>query len=196
MIASLRGTLTAFTPDTLILDVQGVGFLLCVPRTVFSDQTVQVGQSLQLHTHLVVREDSLTLYGFASLNEKQLFETLLGVSGVGPKLALAIISYVSLPVLAQAVQSQEPGLLGRVPGVGKKTAEKLVFELKDKLHLPDLAGLPSGLSQINEVDTEVIAALTSLGYSLVESQAAIQSIPRETAPDIQVRLRLALNFFS
>jgi Holliday junction DNA helicase RuvA len=121
-----------------------------------------------------------------------LFETLLGVSGVGPKLAISILSTLSIDHLRNAVGRDEPEVLTRVPGIGKKTAEKIVFELKGKIGI----GLLPGISVLSDTDSDVIAALTSLGYSIVEAQSAIQSIPRGTPQDVETRIRLALEYFS
>jgi Holliday junction DNA helicase RuvA len=142
---------------------------------------------------LIVREDSLTLYGFASEEQRALFETLLGVNGVGPKLALAVLSYISPDLLRKAVGQEQPELLDRIPGVGKKTAEKIVFHLKDKIGV----GVPMGVGvKLDESDTEIIGALTALGYSLVEAQAALQSIPKDAPKDMEERVRLALQYFA
>lgn len=196
MIASLRGTVLALnTPDHLIIEVGGVGFKVLVPVSVF-DLAESVGRSVFLHTLLIVREDSLTLYGFASEEQRALFELLLTVQGVGPKLALAVLSSLSLDVLRNAVAHEQAEVLDRVPGVGKKTAEKIVFTLKDKLG----KGLTlATLTHADDVDTEVIAALTALGYSVVEAQAAVQAIPKaesQMARTTEDRLRLALAYFA
>ncbi|MEK7276252.1 MAG: Holliday junction branch migration protein RuvA, partial [Chloroflexota bacterium] len=178
--------------DFLVVEVGGVGLKVFVPSSVF-EQVEGVGRALFLHTHLIVREDALTLYGFATEEQRTLFETLLGVNGVGPKLALAVLSYVSPDTLRRAVAQEQPEVLDRVPGVGKKTAEKIVFHLKDKFG----PGLPLGTSiSIGEVDTEIIGALTALGYSVVEAQAALQSIPKDAPKDIEERVRLALQYFA
>jgi Holliday junction DNA helicase RuvA len=123
--------------------------------------------------------------------ERNLFETLLRVSGVGPKPAVSILSTLSLDHLRTAVGRDEPEVLTRVPGIGKKTAEKIVFELKGKIGI----GFLPGISVLSDTDSEVIAALTSLGYSIVEAQSAIQSIPRGSPQDVETRIRLALRFF-
>ncbi|MEK9164505.1 MAG: Holliday junction branch migration protein RuvA [Chloroflexota bacterium] len=192
MISSLRGLVQHVDTDFLIVEVGGVGLKVFVPSSVF-EQVEGVGRALFLHTHLIVREDALTLYGFATEEQRTLFETLLGVNGVGPKLALAVLSYVSPDTLRRAVAQEQPEVLDRVPGVGKKTAEKIVFHLKDKFG----PGLPLGTSiSIGEVDTEIIGALTALGYSVVEAQAALQSIPKDAPKDIEERVRLALQYFA
>ncbi len=192
MISSLRGLIQHIDNDFLILEVGGVGLKVFVPSSVF-EQVDGVGKVAFLHTHLIVREDALTLYGFSSEEQRTLFETLLGVNGVGPKLALAVLSYVSPDNLRRAVGQEQPEVLDRVPGVGKKTAEKIVFHLKDKFGpgVPLGAGVP-----ISDVDTEILGALTALGYSVVEAQAALQSIPKDAPKDVEERVRLALQYFA
>jgi holliday junction DNA helicase RuvA len=193
MLASLRGTLLQITlPDQVVVEVGGVGFKVFVPASVI-DELEGVGRSAFLHTQLIVREDALTLYGFSSEEQRGLFELLLTVQGVGPKLALAVLSALSLDVLRRAVAQEQPEVLERVRGVGKRTAEKIVFALKDKLRAH---GLEKGLGPVNEGDTEVLAALTTLGYSLVEAQAALQSIPKGEGKDTEDRIRLALRYFA
>jgi len=193
MISSLRGTVLQLEPpDALVLEVGGVGFRVLVPATVF-DELDSIGRTAFLHTHLIVREDALTLYGFASQEQRALFELLLTVQGVGPKLALAVLSSLSLDVLRRAVAGDQPEVLERVRGVGKKTAEKIVFSLKDKVRAEDLE---KALGPVNEGDTEVLGALTALGYSVVEAQAALQSIPKGEGNSTEERLRLALRYFA
>ncbi len=192
MISSLRGLVQHIANDHLVVEVGGVGLKVLVPNTVF-EQVEGVGRMIFLHTLLIVREDSLTLYGFASEEQRALFETLLGVNGVGPKLALAVLSYISPDLLRKAVGQEQPELLDRIPGVGKKTAEKIVFHLKDKIG----AGVPMGAGvKLDDSDTEIIGALTALGYSLVEAQAALQSIPKDAPKDMEERVRLALQYFA
>ena len=152
-----------------------------------------VGGQVALYTHLVVREKELTLYGFGEEDERMLFELLMRVPGVGPRLALAILSTLSPQVLGNAVAQDEHEVLMRVPGIGKKTAQKLVFELKERLAPGDLA---AGLVSISDVDTEVIEALTALGYSIVEAQTALQSIPEDTPQDVEERILAALAYFA
>ena len=192
MISSLRGLVQHIANDHLIVEVGGVGLKVLVQNTVF-EQVEGVGRMIFLHTMLIVREDSLTLYGFASEEQRALFETLLGVNGVGPKLALAVLSYISPDLLRKAVGQEQPELLDRIPGVGKKTAEKIVFHLKDKIGV----GVPMGVGvKLDESDTEIIGELTALGYSLVEAQAALQSIPKDAPKDMEERVRLALQYFA
>lgn len=193
MISSLRGTVLQIQPPNfIVLEVGGVGFKVLVPGPVF-DALDGVGRPAFVHTHLLVREDALTLFGFATEEERAVFELLLTVQGVGPRLALAVLSGLSLDVLRRAVAQEQAEVLDRVPGVGRRTAEKIVFTLKDKLG----AGLAvAGLSPATDLDTETLAALTTLGYSVVEAQAALQSIPRGEGKTVEDRIRLALQYFA
>lgn len=193
MISSLRGTvLQSQPPNALVIEVGGVGFKVNVPASVFDDID-GVGRTAFLHTYLMVREDALTLFGFSTEEQRSVFELLLTVQGVGPRLALAVLSTLSLDILRRAVSNEQADVLDRVPGVGKRTAEKIVVSLKDKL------GAALGLGAISmstDVDTEVLAALTALGYSIVEAQAAVQSIAKGAASTTEDRIRLALQYFT
>jgi|SRR5579859_2540634 len=193
MIASLRGTVLHIQqPSFLVVEVGGVGFKVSVPATVF-DELDGIGRTVFLHTYLMVREDALNLYGFSTEEQRALFELLLSVQGVGPRLALSVLSTLSLDVLRHAVAQQQAEVLDRVPGVGRKTAEKIVFALKDKVGAEAGLGV---LAPVSDVDTEVIGALTALGYSVVEAQAALQSIPKGQGKDVEERIRLALQYFT
>lgn len=169
----------------------GVGLQVYVPSGVLA-QLDGVGQPVDLFTHLHVRENELTLYGFLMEEELALFRLLLGISGVGPKVALALLGTVSPDALRQAVAQEEPGLLSRVPGIGPKTARAIIFHLKDKL-IPTRAG---AAPTVSDADAEVIAALTGLGFSLVEAQAALQSLPRDDDLPVEERVRQALAYFA
>jgi holliday junction DNA helicase RuvA len=193
MIASLRGTVLVIDPpNTLVVEVGGVGFKVSVPSSVFDDLD-GVGRTVFLHTHLIVREDALSLFGFSSEEQRMLFELLLTVQGVGPRLALAVLSSLSIDVLRQAVGADQPEVLDRVPGVGRRTAEKIVFALKDKLGSEYAFAV---LGSAGDLDTEVIGALTSLGYSVVEAQAAVQNIPKGQGENVEDKIRLALQYFT
>jgi len=190
MIDRVSGQVVEVGDQGVVLMVGGVGLRLSAPPSV--RDVASPGHSLTLYAHLVVREDALTLYGFAEPEERALFVTLLTVPGVGPRLALSVISTLTVEHLQNAVAREEPDVLTRVPGIGKKLAQKLVFELKDKIAVDHV----TGLAAISELDTDVLATLTALGYSLAEAQAALQSIPRGAPDDIEERVRLALEFFS
>jgi Holliday junction DNA helicase RuvA len=191
MIDIVSGQVASVDRTSLVVMVGGVGLRINVPRTVF-DTVHGPGHAVTLYTHLAVREDALTLYGFITEEDRTIFETLIGVSGVGPKLALSILSSLSIDHLRAAVGREEPEILTRVPGIGKKTAEKIIFELKGKLGV----GMMPGMSILSDADTEVIAALTGMGFSVVEAQSAIQSIPRDTPKDVESRILAALQYFS
>ena len=190
MIRMVRGTVMARGKDYLVIDVGGVGYKVFVPEpAALSASTDDV---LMLHTYLQVREDALNLFGFAEVEELEMFELLLGVSSVGPKVAMAILGVLNPEMLRTAIASEEPAMIARVPGVGKRTAEKIVLELRDKVKQP--SGLQS-FAYATDVDSEVIDALTSLGYSVVEAQRAVQKLPKE-AQGVEERLRLALSQFT
>ncbi len=190
MISFLRGKLVDALPTQVTVEVHGVGYEVLIPLSSY-DKLPQPGQEVMLLTHLAVREDALTLYGFLTEEDRNIFNTLIGVSGVGPKIALAILSTLSIDHLRNAVGRDEPEVLTRVPGIGKKTAEKIVFELKGKLGI----GMLPGFALLSDVDSDVIDALTALGYSVVEAQTAIQSIPRDAPKDVEERIRIALQYF-
>jgi Holliday junction DNA helicase RuvA len=193
MISSLRGSLLSFQhPDTCVIEVGGVGFKVFVPTSVLDG--VEIGRMMFLHTQLIVREDALTLFGFATEEHRGLFDLLLTVQGVGPKLALSVLSSLSPDVLRRAVVNEQAEVFSRVKGVGKKTAEKIVVTLKDKIGAEFTLG---GVVAAGDVDTEVLAALTALGYSVVEAQAAVQAIPKEAKGEgVEERIRLALGYFA
>jgi Holliday junction DNA helicase RuvA len=190
MIATLRGEISQIEENALILEVGGVGLRVLVPATLRTK--ARAGEKIFLFTHLQVREDALTLYGFESQSDRELFNILLGVDGVGPKVALSVLSTMTLEAIQRAVFADEPELLSRVPGVGKKTAQKMGLHLKDKLKPADAL---SQVASMSDKDGEVLAALTALGYSVVEAQAAIQSIAKDAPDDVGDRLRLALQYF-
>ena len=150
-------------------------------------------RTIRLTPHLIVREDALTLYGFESQPDRELFNMLLGVDGVGPKVALSVLSTLTLDAVQRAVFTEEPDILSRVPGVGKKTSQKIVLYLHDRLKPTDALARVAALS---DKDSVVIAALTSLGYSVIEAQTAIQSLPKDAPDDVEERLRMALQNFT
>lgn len=191
MIASLRGQVQEILADSIIVEVGNVGLQVFVPAS-WKD-TLKAGEMVNLHTCLVVRQDSLSLYGFESRQGRDLFILLLGVNGVGPKLALAVLSALSLDAIRRAVFHEQAEVFQRVPGVGKQTAQKILLHLENRL--PAEAGFER-VAALSDVDGEVLAALTALGYSVVEAQAALQSIPRDAPQDVETRLRLALQHFA
>ena len=187
MIASLQGTVLKRGAEHVVVGVGGVGVLVFVPRSVLEDTAVN--QSIFLHTHLIVRETELTLYGFKHEDELQLFEVLLGVKGIGPKVGVAIISTLSPELLKSAIVREETAVLQRVPGIGKKTAERIMFDLRDKLDFT--AGADTAVSLVTDSDAEVIEFLTALGFSIIEAQTALQKIPRDIK-NVDERVQSAL----
>lgn len=192
MIASLHGIVDATDQDSVVVQVGGVGFRVFVPQTLL-ETLGGSSHEVTLYTHLHVRENELALYGCASEEELGLFRLLLGVSGIGPKVALSILSFLTPDRLQAAIVQEDVATLARVPGIGPKTAKKLVFDLKDKVAV----GLPPGKPQpvLTEADADLIAALTTLGYSVAEAQEAIRHLPREPLP-LEEQIRLALAYFA
>jgi holliday junction DNA helicase RuvA len=190
MIATLRGEIAQIEDNALIIEVGGVGMRVFVPAPLRT--RLKVGETAFLFTHLIVREDALTLYGFDSQADRDLFNVLLGVDGVGPRVALSVLSTLTLDAIQRAIFADEAEILSRVPGVGKKTAQKIALHLKDKLKPTDTL---SQVAAMSDADAEVLAALTALGYSVVEAQAAIQSIPKDAPKDVEERLRITLQYF-
>jgi Holliday junction DNA helicase RuvA len=190
MIATLRGEITQIEDNALIIEVGGVGMRAFVPTPLRG--RMKVGEKIFLYTYLVVRENELTLYGFESQADRDLFTLLLGVAGVGPKVALSVLSTMNIETVQRAVFSDEPELLSRVPGVGKKSAQKIALHLKDRLKPTDTL---ASVAAMSDSDSEVLEALIALGYSVVEAQAAIQSISKDASDDVEERLRMALQYF-
>ncbi len=190
MIATLRGEITQIEDSAVTVEVGGVGLRVFVPAPLRS--RLRVGETALLYTHLIVREDALTLYGFETQADRELFHMLLGVDGVGPKVSLAVLSTLTVDTVQRAVFSEDSDILSRVPGVGKRTAQKIVLHLHGKLKPSDALEQVAAMS---DRDSEVLAALTALGYSVVEAQTAIQSLPKDAPADVEERLRLALTYF-
>lgn len=188
MIASLHGKLQARMDDALIVNVGGVGYRVRAPSGTLANLGA-VGSEVQLFTHLRVREDELSLYGFASEDELRLFEMLMTVSGIGPKVALGILSSASTDTLRIAIAQGNVEMLMAIPGIGKKTAQRLVLELKGKV---DVSGLGE-VSELTPVDEEVMNALINLGYSAAEATRAARSVP-SNAKTVEERVRIALQY--
>ncbi|MBE3586686.1 Holliday junction branch migration protein RuvA [Desulfofundulus thermocisternus] len=196
MIAFLKGHLLEVQEDGIILDVNGVGYLVRVPLSMVSLLPPK-GQPVQLYTHLVWREDGPALFGFSSRMELEAFRSLLNVAGVGPRAALAILSAVSPVTLRRAVLEENENILTAVPGIGKKTARRIILELKDKLAGLELeAGTGVGETALPPGgEEEAAAALVSLGYSQVEARRAVRQVSRQAAPgSVEDLLRLALQW--
>ena len=192
MIAALTGLLESRSQDSVVINVGGVSFLVHVPTTTAQD-CGDIGQTVVLYTHLYVREDALSLYGFLSPDQRDFFERLLAISGVGPRVALSLLSALPLPDLERAIESGDVDRLTRVPGVGKKTSARLVLELKGKLDFSQIAGRPSAPPPAS---AEVLAALTNLGYPPAAAQDAIQSLPADPTLDTANKVRLALRYLA
>lgn len=192
MIASIQGYVIKIETDSLIINLSGLGFQVYTTKECC--ESAIIGENKFLYCQLIVREESLTLFGFIHEIEREYFNLLLGVNGVGPKLALAIISTLSIEAINNAVLSEQFEVFSRVPGVGKKTAQKISIHLQGKIQ-GDSEFTMARVS-ISDIDLEVLEALTSLGYSVVEAQAAIQYIPKNTPLDIEERLKVALQYFS
>ncbi len=174
MIGRLNGVLLEKNPPQLMLEVQGVGYEIDVPMSTFYNLPA-VGERVTLYTHLVVREDAHLLYGFASEAERKAFRQLLKISGVGARTALSLLSGMSVAELMQAVAAQETGRLIKVPGIGKKTAERLLLELKDKLGAELSAGV--AVNRAAPASGDVLNALLALGYNEKEARFALKQLP-------------------
>jgi Holliday junction DNA helicase RuvA len=187
MIGRIQGILVSVHPPRLLVDCQGVGYEIDVPMSTLY-QLPETNQKITLLTHFQVREDAQQLFGFATETEREAFRQLIKISGVGSRTALAILSGMSVNELAQAIAMQEAGRLTQVPGIGKKTAERLCLELKGKL-APDL-GIVGGKPQAIEASSEVLQALLALGYSEKEAHLALKQIPPDTTVSDGIRMGL------
>jgi Holliday junction DNA helicase RuvA len=191
MIASIKGEVTSKSENDLVINVGGIGFKVMAPRATCAKEIV--GNNITLFTYLVVREDALTLFGFESREERDLYTLVLSINGVGPKTALSIISTLSVDAIISAALANRDEVFCQVPGIGKKSAQKIIIYLHDKVRQMTGKEMIPGFKDIN---SEVIDALVGLGYSVVEAQTAIQSIPKDSPEDLESRLRIALQFFS
>jgi Holliday junction DNA helicase RuvA len=185
VIGRLKGNLAEKQPPHLILDVNGVGYEVEVPMTTLY-RLPSVGQPVILHTHLVVREDAHLLYGFAEKRERELFRELIRLNGVGPKLALALMSGLEVDELVRCVQAQDTSTLVKIPGVGKKTAERLLVELKDRFKawetMPSIAPLvvePRAGVAVSSAESDAVSALISLGFKPQEASKAVAAVQEE-----------------
>lgn len=194
MIASVRGTLLFIGIDHAVVETGGVGLMVYAPRPVLSGLG-EIGVEVRLYTYLHIREDVLALYGFATTDQRHLFETLIGVSGIGPKVALSLLSSSSTDELRIAISGGDTARLSRVPGIGKKTADRLVLELKGKVGVKG-GPLPTAVtSAATTVNNDLAEMLISLGFSAAEANAAIVALPADAPAEIEERLRLALRYF-
>ncbi len=191
MIASIQGNVIRFGENYLVVDTGGIGYQVFVPAHIFDG--LRLGETISLFTQLIVREDSLTLFGFRDQDELGLFQELIRVNGVGPRLALEALSTHSPDVIKRAVLNKQEEIFSQVAGIGKKTAQKIILSLEDRISFEDqLLYTPESVG----IHDEVQEALTSLGYTILEAQAAIQTIPEDAPLDLETRLTIALRFFS
>ena len=200
MIGFIKGTIEDIREDCLVVDNQGMGWIVYVPGSLLSGR-VRIGDSVKLYTHLQVREDAMTLYGFFSRDDLEVFRQLLNVSGIGPKGALGILSALSPDDLRFAVLADDAAAISRAPGIGKKTAQKLILELKDRFHLDDafekkLAHAAPAAAQASDslagAQADAVEALTALGYSGTEALQAVRKVELEEGMDSEAILKAAL----
>jgi len=185
MISRLRGVPAGRVPDGLVLDVGGVGYL--VAATTSALRRAESGEEVTIETYLHVREDALQLYGFADAAERELFVHLLGVSGIGPKVALAVVSSAPPDELRRAIVLEDPARFQAIPGIGKKTAERIVLELKEKLGSEDVVVLPPLPGAPTSSHVVARDALVELGYSLIEAETALARVDPDLPPEERVR---------
>ena len=191
MIASLKGKLESLGSDFAVINVGGIGLQVYIPTSTLSTLG-SVGGDVKLYTHLHLREDNATVYGFVSTEELELFKALINVSGLGPKMALAMLSAMDIEQLTMAIATGNAELLTGIPGIGKKMANRLVLELKDKIG----AGLITApVAELAQENADVLAALTSLGYSASEATRALASLPRDQELSLEEKVKLALGYF-
>jgi Holliday junction DNA helicase RuvA len=188
MIARLSGIVVDRGPDYLVLDVGGVGYLVYAPAQLVS--RAQAGAEITLHTHLVVREDGMTLFGFAHPHEQRLFQVLLAVNGVGPRVALSLLSVLAADELSFAIASGNAAALARAPGVGQRLASRIVVDLRDRMTSAGPAGVPGLESE------DVVAALMGLGYSQAEATEAVARSEFPNGASIEEKVRIALGYFA
>jgi Holliday junction DNA helicase RuvA len=191
MIASLHGKLESVSSDWAIIDVGGLGFQVYMPTSTLSSLGA-IGEDVKLYTHLHLREDNATLYGFASTDELGMFQSLINVSGLGPKLALAMLSAMSVDKLTMSIATGSSDLLTVIPGIGKKMAERLILELKEKI---GAGWITTPAAQLAQENTDVLAALTSLGYSVAEANRAVATLPPSSDISLEERIKQALQYF-
>ena len=195
MIASIHGVLEARRADSAIIRVGGFSLRIFTPSSTLS-RLGEPGAEVSLYTHFLVREDGMALYGFSGEEERDAFEKLITISGVGPKIALALLSMMDARTLFKAIADEDQQRLGMVPGVGKKLAAKLVLELKGKLPSLVALGGASALSPGGKIQSEVLEALMGLGFSAAEAQAALLKIPQDRPMTLEEQITYALRSFA
>ncbi|OGN99403.1 MAG: Holliday junction DNA helicase RuvA [Chloroflexi bacterium RBG_13_51_18] len=189
MIASLYGKVESINSDAAIINVGGVGFRVYMPTTSLVNIGRQ-GDEVKVYTHMHVREDNITLYGFPTDDELWLFEVLLGVTGLGPKLSMAMLSALTPDQIRMAIATGSTDMLDMIPGIGKKVASRIILELKDKIG----AGLAITPTEETRENTDVLAALTSLGYSPAEAVRAVANLPDDAKMKLEEKVKLALQY--
>ena len=189
MIGKLTGTLGEKNPPQVLVDCHGVGYEVQVPMSTFYNLPA-VGEPVSVLIHMVVREDAHLLYGFLTSAERNTFRELIKISGVGPRTALSILSGMNASELAQAVSQQEPARLTRVPGIGKKTAERLLLELKGKIGLDTENSVGMGMVAPHSAQSDILQALLALGYNDKEAALALKALPPDTGVSEGIRLAL------
>ena len=190
MISSLQGKVESLGNDWAIINVGGIGFHVYMPTSDLSTLGA-IGDEVKLYTHLQLREDNVALYGFTSTEELWLFQTLIGVSGLGPRLALAMLSSLSVEQITMAIATGSIDLLNMVPGIGKKVANRIILELKEKI---GAGWVITPATQVTQENTDVLAALTSLGYSAAEATKAVATLPSTTDLSLEEKIKLALQY--
>jgi Holliday junction DNA helicase RuvA len=185
MIGKLTGTLAERNPPQVVVDCNGVGYEVDVPMSTF-DNLPPAGERVSLLTHFVVREDAQVLFGFGTAQERATFRQLIKIAGVGPRTALGVLSGMSVGELAQAITTQESGRLVKIPGIGKKTAERLLLELKGKIGAD--IGMPAQVE--SDAQADILQALVALGYSDKEAAAALKALPKDVAVSDGIKLAL------
>ena len=191
MISSLHGKVESLGSDFAIINVGGIGFQVYMPTSTLSTLGA-IGKEVQLYTHLHLREDNATLYGFGSADELTLFQSLISVSGLGPKLALAMLSGMRVEQLVTAIATGGADLLTVIPGIGRKVANRIVLELKEKI---GAGWITTPATQLAQENTDVLAALTALGYSAAEATKAVATLPTTSDLSLEEKLKLALGYF-
>ncbi len=192
MIAGLHGKVESIGNGWSVINVNGIDFQVYMPTSTLSTLG-GIGGEVRIYTHLHLREDNVALYGFASADELRLFETLLSVSGVGPKLALAMLSAMSVEQLVMAIATANTDILTGTPGIGKKIASRLILELKDKIRTGWVT--TPAAAQFAQENADVLTALTSLGYSVAEATRAVGTLPTSSKLSLEEKVRLALQYF-
>jgi Holliday junction DNA helicase RuvA len=190
MISSLQGKIESLSTDSVIVDVNGIGFLVHMPTGALSTIGIP-GTEVKIYTHLHFREDNISLFGFTTTEELLLFETLLSVSGLGPRLALAMLSSLNPGQITSAITTGSREILVMVPGIGKKVADRIILELKDKIGTSWIA---TPAMELARESTDVLTALIALGYSATEAMKAIASLPADESTNLEEKIKIALQY--